>query len=133
MKTKMRHGFLLTALLGGILLTPGCSTPTVTVGAPRPANRAVVSVSSTVPTKVECAWLQDGARVQHRGTTPFHLVLPSSSIQEIIFTKPVTANDVAVEIRSSATKLGRFVMERDSSVLRLVRDGRCWGPFEQSS
>ena len=133
MKTNLRRIVLPAAVLGGILLPAGCSTPTVTVGAPTTSNRFVISVSSPVPTTVQCAWQQDGALIQHQNTTPFRLMMPCDSVHEISFTKPAKAAVVAVEIRSPAAKPGRFVMERSSSGLRLVRVGWWWGPFEQGS
>ena len=126
MKNKTRQRLLPAILLGGLLLTPGCSTPTTTIGAPAKSDRSVLHVSSTVPTKVRCVWQQDGARCEHNNTTPFRLVFPSSGVNEVNLSKPAEAAYVAVEIRPPGAEASRFVMDRGSSGMKLVRNSQRW-------
>jgi hypothetical protein len=126
MRTKTFQSLLPAILLGGLLFTAGCSTPTTTVGLPSKSDRTVLSVSSPLSTRVQCTWTQDGNRVQHQGTTPFRLVFPASSVYEVSLTKPVDAAGVEVKLHPAGAPLSHFVMERGSSGMRLVCDNRHW-------
>ena len=133
MKIKTRQTLLPAILLGGLLFTPGCSTPTTSIGVAAKSDRTVLSVSSPVPTKVQCVWQQDGARVQHQGTTPFRLAFSSSGVHEVSLSKPIAAAGVEVKIQPANAKPNRFAFARVSSILRLVRDGDGGWTSEQGS
>lgn len=126
MNTNLRHVLLPAMMLGAVLLTPGCSTPTTRIGVTSKSDRTLLRVSSPVPTPVRCSWRQDGARCEHRSTTPFRLILPGGSVEALTLTKPAGAADVVVELSAPDAKPTRFVMGRGSGGLRWARDGHLW-------
>ena len=126
MKIKTRQTLLPAILLGGLFFIPGCSIPTTSIGVAAKSDRTVLSVSSPVPTKVQCVWQQDGARVQHQGTTPFRLAFSSSGVHEVSLSKPIAAAGVEVKIQPANAEPSRAVMEQGSSGLKLVSDGHRW-------
>jgi len=126
MKTQTLQTLLPALLLGGLLFTPGCGTPTVIFGEPTWSDRAVLHVRSATPSKVQCVWLQDGASIQHNGMTPFRLILPASAVRKVTLLKEASATDVSVEVRSPGTEPARFVMTRGAASVELVRDSRRW-------
>lgn len=126
MKTKALPNLLPAILLGGLLFTPGCSTPSVTVGEPKRSDRVVFQVSSPKSSEVRCVWLQNGASIQHTGTTPFRVVLPASAVDRVTLIKAVQADDVVVEVRSPRGEPGHFVMSRGASTIELLRNSRRW-------
>jgi hypothetical protein len=126
MKTRTPQTLLPALLLGGLLLTPGCSTPTVTVGAAPKSDRVVLHISSAIPSRVQCVWLQSGASIEHVGTTPLRLIFPASAVHKLALFKATKAADVVVEIRPPGAEPNRLVMHQGTSAMELMRNGRGW-------